>query len=121
MDATKRTVRRKGRPAHTGHLEDSSYTSDDGGPRLMRSVIKHRSMHGRAIHPTEKPTGLLEPLVEYVCPPGGALLDPFAGSGSLLDVAAQTGRRAVGIEGREDYCEAAVRRLTQASLFGGVA
>ena len=119
-DAVKRTVRRKGRPAHTGHLEDSSYTSDDGGPRLMRSVIQHRSMHGRAIHPTEKPTGLLEPLVEYVCPVGGTLLDPFAGSGSLLHVAAMTGRTAVGIEGDEAHCEAAAKRLSQGSLFEGV-
>lgn len=117
MDATKRTLRRKGRPVHTGHIEDSAYASEDGGPRLMRSVIKHRSMHGRAIHPTEKPTGLLEPLVEYACPPGGSLLDPFAGSGPLLHVAAMTGRTAVGIEANEAHCEAAARRLSQGSLL----
>ena len=57
-DATARAVRRKYRPPHTGHIEASSYVSEDGGPRLMRSVIAVHSMHGRAIHPTEKPLGI---------------------------------------------------------------
>lgn len=121
LDATKRSVRRKGRPVHTGQIGDSSYTSEEGGPRLMRSVIQHRSMHGRAIHPTEKPTGFLEVLMEYACPPGGSVLDLFAGSSSTLHAASLTGRTAVGIEGREDYCEAAAKRLSQGGLFGGVA
>src|SRR6185437_2647863 len=51
-DATARTVRRKGRPTHMGHIEAGSYESFDGGPRLMRSVIFVRSEHGRADHPT---------------------------------------------------------------------
>ena len=37
-DATARTVRRKKRPPHTGYIEAGSYTSEDGGPRLARSV-----------------------------------------------------------------------------------
>ena len=70
-DATARTVRRKERPPHLGHIEDSSYITEDGGPRLMRSVIAISSMHGRAIHPTEKPIGILDPLTSYACPGGG--------------------------------------------------
>ena len=35
-----------------------------------------------ALHPTEKPVGILDPLIRYVCPEGGTVLDPFAGSGS---------------------------------------
>jgi len=120
-DATARTVRRKRRPPHTGHIEASSYSSEDGGPRLMRSVIRVRSMHGRAIHPTEKPLGLLDPMIRYACPPGGLVVDPFAGSGSALDAARFAGRRAIGVEVNERFAEAAACRLNQADLFGGAA
>jgi site-specific DNA-methyltransferase (adenine-specific) len=115
-DATARQVRRKARPAHTGNMGQSSYTSEDGGPRLMRSVLRVRSMHGRAIHPTEKPVGILEPLIRYACPPGGLVLDPFAGSGSTGEAARLTGRRAVLVEADERYCELIARRMSQGVL-----
>lgn len=116
-DATARAVRRKQVPPHhLGARGPSSYESHDGGPRLMRSVIYMRSMHGRALHPTEKPTGLLDPLISYACPGGGLVVDPFAGSGSTLDAARCSGRRAVGIESDEKYIERAARRLSQMTL-----
>jgi site-specific DNA-methyltransferase (adenine-specific) len=121
-DATRRTVRRKQRPPHTGEIGRGSYVSDDGGPRLMRSVLQVRSMHGRAIHPTEKPVGLLDPLIRYACPPGGTVLDPFAGSGSTAAACRMSGRRAVLIEADERYCEAIAGRLAQDVLpIGGPA
>lgn len=71
-DAVKRTVRRKAKPVHhQGARGPAHFTSDDGGPRLMRSVIYARSMHGRAINETEKPVEIFTPLVEYGCPQGG--------------------------------------------------
>jgi site-specific DNA-methyltransferase (adenine-specific) len=118
QDATARTVRRKERPPHWGDIGASSYASEDGGPRLMRSVIRIRSMHGRAIHKTQKPSGLLEPMIEYGCPPGGLIIDPSAGSCSALVVARSLGRRAIGVEARESECEQAARWLAQATLFG---
>jgi site-specific DNA-methyltransferase (adenine-specific) len=117
MDATQRTMRRKRRPPHMGHIEASSYTSEDGGPRLMRSVLQVRSEHGRAVHPTQKPLGILRPLIEYSCPVDGVVLDPFAGSGSTLIAARELGRRAVGIEIDETYAKAAVKRLSQGVLL----
>lgn len=116
-DATERTLRRKQRPPHTGHIGASTYASEDGGPRLMRSVQYVRSEHGRAFHPTQKPLGILRPLIEYSCPPGGLVLDPCAGSGSTLVAARELGRKAIGIEINERYCEAAIVRLTQEVLF----
>ena len=68
------------------------------------------------IHPTEKPVGILDPLITYACPLGGLVVDPFAGSGSTLDAARCSGRRAVGIEADERYIELAARRLSQATL-----
>jgi site-specific DNA-methyltransferase (adenine-specific) len=111
MDATPRTVRRKALPPqHQGARGPSVYTSVDGGPRIMRSVIAVRSTHGYAENETQKPVELLTPLIEYGCPPGGLVLDPFMGSGSTLIAARDSGRRAVGIDIREGQCEIAARR-----------
>jgi site-specific DNA-methyltransferase (adenine-specific) len=78
----------------------------------MRSVIPAQSMNNRAVHPTEKPIGILDPLIKYACPEGGLVVDPFAGSGSTLDAARQAGRRGIGIEAHEPYAEAAALRLS---------
>lgn len=109
----KRVTRRKNRTAHWGAIEDSTYTSDDGGPLLMRSVIYEPSCHGYAENETQKPLGILRPLIEYSCPAGGLVIDPFCGSGSALVAAKELGRRAIGIELRESQCEIAARRLQQ--------
>lgn len=97
-DATARTIHRKRPPPHTGHIKAGSYESDDGGPRIMRSVIYMRSTHGRAIHPTEKPDALLEILVRTSCPLDGLVGDMFAGSGAGAEAAMRAGRRYVGCE-----------------------
>lgn len=99
MDATARTVRRKSTPAHhQGRRSKSSYASEDGGPRIMRSVIPMHSCHGHAIHPTEKPVGLLQILVRTSCPAGGVVGDFFAGSGAAGEACATAGRNYVGVE-----------------------
>ena len=105
MDARPKVVRRKERPTHMGVIENSTYISVDGGPRLMRSVIYQRSEHGRAAHPTQKPEGIVEPLLECSCPPGGRVLDPFSGSGTVEAVALRLGRQPVSIEKDQQYAD----------------
>lgn len=117
QDAVKKTARRKFRPTHMGQIERGAFLSLDGGPRLMRSVIKVRSCHGYAEHPTQKPISFIGPLIEYSCPPGGIVLDPFMGAGSVLRAAKDLGRRAIGIEKNAHFCRVAVRRLAQAVLL----
>lgn len=110
-DATARTVRRKQRPPHTGHIQAGRYVSEDGGPRLMRSVIYARNAHGRAIHPTEKPAALIEILVRTSCPAGGLVGDWFAGSGAVGEACRLTGRRYLGCEIDPEMAERARARI----------
>jgi site-specific DNA-methyltransferase (adenine-specific) len=112
-DATARTTRRKRRPPHTGHIEAGHYTSQDGGPRIMRSVIQMPNCHGHAIHPTEKPVDLLQILIRTSCQPNGLVGDFFAGSGAAADACIALGRRYVGCEIDSDMAAKAANR----SLF----
>lgn len=120
LDATAKTVRRKARPVHTGRIDAAHYVSVDGGPRLQRSVIKVPNEHGRAVHPTQKPLGIIAPLLRYSVPPGGRCIVPFAGSGSECLVALIEGRDAVGVELSSENADIARRRIAgDAPLFAG--
>jgi site-specific DNA-methyltransferase (adenine-specific) len=111
-DARARVVRKKGRPAQwIGATGETTYVSEDGGPRLQRSVIYARSEHGHAEHPTQKPQAIIEPLLLYACPPDGVVLDPMMGSGSVGVCARYNGRGFFGIEGNEEYFDIACRRI----------
>lgn len=63
------------------------------------------------VHPTVKPVGLMSWLIQKSSRRGELVLDAFCGSGPVLRAARDLGRRAIGIELDERYCEAAVRRL----------
>jgi site-specific DNA-methyltransferase (adenine-specific) len=66
-------------------------------------------------HPATKPVNLMRQLAGF-SPSNGLILDPFMGSGTTLRAAKDLGRKAVGIEIEERYCEIAARRLAQAVL-----
>jgi DNA modification methylase len=90
-----------------------------GAARLRRgSVLRYQRPNGLGAqrHPTEKPIGLLRELIESSSKMGELVLDPFMGCGSTAVAAALEGRRCVGIEIEERYCEIAAKRLSQEVL-----
>jgi site-specific DNA-methyltransferase (adenine-specific) len=76
-----------------------------------------RDLKVAGFHPTGKPEGLLQDWVKKFTDAGETILDPFMGSGTTLVAAKQLGRRAIGIELEEKYCEIAAKRLQQDYLF----
>lgn len=111
-----KAVTRRSSSPHTGKISNDVPYVDDG-LRLTPSVLDHRNLQGTSpINPTQKPVGILEPLIAYACRPGGTVLDIFAGSASTGVAARNLGRRAVLIEQREEQCESAALRLSQGVL-----
>lgn len=78
-------------------------------------VLSHRTITS-PLHPCEKPVGLLSDLLLTVGHDAGTILDPFMGSGTTLRAAKDLGRKAIGIDIEEKYCQIAVERLRQGVL-----
>ena len=72
----------------------------------------------KLVHPTEKPPECITPLIESHI--GECVLDPFMGSGATLRAAKDLGRKAIGIELEEKYCEIAAKRMAQEVFDFGV-
>lgn len=87
-----------------------------GGHHAVWTVNKQNSQH-----PTGKPTELINRFVTLFSDEGETIIDPFMGAGTTLYAAKNLGRRAVGIEIDERYCEIAAERCRQGTLFGEVA
>lgn len=91
-----------------GDFGESSYASTD---RITRSVIRCATpRHADRHHPTQKPSEIIREILTYSAPTGGAVLDPFAGSGVTLDIAEELGLFAVGVEKAQDYVDSWNRR-----------
>ena len=82
-----------------------------------KSVVRALRLSGEALtHPNEKPVSLLSQLIRVTTLKGQSVLDPFMGSGTTLQAAKDLGRKAIGIEIEERYCEIAAKRLRQEVL-----
>ena len=80
-----------------------SFVYENKVPGSKRPTVT-RDDGTRVQHPTVKPLALMEHLVALVTPPGGVVLDPFAGSGTTLQAARNLGMHPVGVEQSADYC-----------------
>lgn len=85
-----------------------------GGRHAFWTFPKGQNTSG---HPTGKPIGLFTSFIQDFTEMGETVLDPFMGSGTTLRAAKDLGRKAIGIEIEEKYCEIAVKRLAQEVLL----
>ena len=90
---------------------------DSGGASRFFYVPKagssERPREGDTAHPTVKPLDLMRYLVRLVTPPGGTVLEPFAGSGTTLEACVVEGFNVIGIELTEDYLPLITQRLSK--------
>lgn len=84
------------------------------GPIVSGHTTVNR--HEPRVHPTQKPLWLMHEWIQLFTNPDDTILDPFMGSGTTLRAAKDLGRKAIGIEINETYCEVAVQRLSQEVL-----
>lgn len=88
-----------------------------GGGKSGNYVLPVQQGQG---HPTAKPLSMVSDWVRLFTTPGDTIFDPFAGSGTTLRAAVDNGRRAIGVELEERYCEVIAKRLSQGVLDLGL-
>lgn len=102
--------------ALTGSYGDfSPVRVKSSGDRYPVDVLYHATAEseGKTTHPTQKPVGLLQTLIRTYTNVGDTVIDPFAGTGSTLIAARREGRKVIGVELDQDYCDSIVQRLKQ--------
>ena len=92
----------------------------DPTSRTNEGMFKERETQRKNIHPTVKPTSLMQYLIRLVTPKGGTILDPFMGSGSTGKAVAYENKERnanynfIGVELNEEYCDIAEARINYA-------
>ena len=124
-------VKRNGAPQFTGDRPATGWEAlaimhNSGTPMRWngggKRAVWNYPQPGGEFHPTQKPNGLLSEIVSQFTDEDETILDPFMGSGTTLVAAKNLGRKAIGIEIEEKYCEIAAKRMAQEVFdFGGEA
>lgn len=115
--------RRPPTPGRFGHRA-SRYSDADGA--LPRDVIRGPGLSGKVGareglgHPCQKPEWLLQRLIKASCPPGGTVLDLYAGTATASVAAHRLGRRWIAVESDGHWCEVALKRLQAAGAEAAI-
>jgi DNA modification methylase len=114
---------------NTGNFADAelAWTSFDKGVKLYKHLWNGMSREGNRkdegktrVHPTQKPVGMLQKILEDFTEKGETILDVFGGSGSTLIACEGTERKCLMIEMSENYCDVIRRRYTQWAKLNGL-
>jgi DNA modification methylase len=96
---------------------EMAWTNQGGPARMFRhlwnGLLKDSERGERRVHPAQKPLALMKWVIGKYTIENHIVCDPFMGSGTTLRAAKDLGRRAIGIEIEEKYCEIAAKRLAQ--------
>lgn len=94
------------------------YCGPKGGHGARDCIVANHPRHdvGNNGHPCPKPLSVMRHVVAWVADVGETIVDPFMGSGTTLRAAKDTGRKAIGVDVDERYCEIAALRLAQGAL-----
>jgi len=103
------------------YTHEQAYLLAKGRPELPASPLPDVQpwvYSGNKLHPTQKCTRIIEPLIKTFSQPGDLVLDPFAGSGTTGEAARNLGRRSILIEKDAKYYQLAKGRLTAEQQMG---
>ena len=103
-------------PCTITHAAGKMRWNGGGGTSVWIHNIAKGNADARPDHPCPKPLPLMLQLVSLFTDLGETILDPFAGAGTTLRAAKDLGRKAIGIEIEEKYCEIAAKRMAQEVL-----
>lgn len=111
--------KRDGGPSDDNGDCEMAWSNLGGPPRLFshkwRGLVK-ASERARSLHPTQKPVALASWILCRWTQPGDLVVEPYMGAAFVCVASKNLGRRAIGIEIEERYCEIAARRLSQEVL-----
>ncbi len=78
--------------------------------------FNNRALGDRGLHPTQKPVELFKYFIQTYSLENNIILDPFLGSGTTAYCAKKLGRKCIGVEIEEKYCEIAAKRCSQSVM-----